>query len=578
MLRTCSVLATLTLLSTGMPYAAATTEFLRVPGDVNGDDFGQAVAAAGDVNADGVPDVIVGSPRFHSSAGASFDEEGKAVVYSGRDGTKLRTILGQFDQGHFGWAVAGIGDVDGDGHGDLAVGVPDRHYVFWVGGVIVYSGKTGAMLYDVYSPYVGGNDARLGASLAALGDVNGDGVPDFAAGAPFADVVTSIGTLQNAGEVIVFSGADGAEIRRFSGSEVNGWFGESVANAGDVNHDGRDDLVIGEPLANLSSALPTVDCGRVTVYSIIPGVMLQSHSGGLLNHGYQLGRAVAGGFDANGDGTTDVAGGAPSADSSATNAGQLSVYSGTSGALLWARDGNLAAERLGGAVAGIGDLDGDGRDEVLGGAPFSNIGSPFGVFEAGIVRVYAGVDGTILDHAATFEPGVNFGASVARVADLNGDGLDDFIAGAPDGDGHQIVSGYASIVLTKDCNANTYNYGIPLAGTSGVPALTLDDDPTLCSSTSLDLGNSFGQLTAGTLYIGAQEANLPTGFGASLLVAPPLIPVSVVLPPAGASIPVSIPCDATLCGARVYMQLLLADPGAAAGVAFSYGLFVEMGG
>ena len=554
----------------------ATTEIHRLDGSHTGDDAGFAVAGAGDVNNDGFPDVIVGSPR-HTVLPLFQSEEGKAVLYSGRDGTPIQTFLGTHDGGHLGWSVAGIDDVDGDGYRDIAIGVPDRQIAFWNGGVSVYSGRTGTLIYDVYTPYPVTDYARLGASLAAIDDLDGDGIGDFAAGAPLADTSDSNGhVFVDAGQVIVFSGVDGSEIRRLSGFESDAWFGHAVAAAGDVNQDGNPDLVVGEPRANLSSAIPTVDCGRVHLLSVFPGSSLQSHSGGLLNHGYQLGYAVAGGFDADGDGTPDFAAGAPYADTSATDAGQVRVYSGANGAPLWTRNGDLGNERLGFALSGLSDVDGDGRSEVLAGAPYSNIGSPLGVFQAGIVRILAGIDGATVDSQYHAEPGAHYGHSVAAIGDLDADGVADFVGGATDGDGDQNGSGFASIVVTEGCDALWYNYGSPLVGTLGIPALTIADDPVLCTSTTLFAGNSAGLTTTGILYLSAGETQIPL-LGGILWVKPPLIPTVLTLPPGGVHIPVDIPCDPTLCGSRAFMQLLVADPGATQGVAFSYGLYTVLG-
>lgn len=146
-------------------------------GQIN-DAFGFAVDAAGDVNQDGVPDLIVGAPQF----GGLYP--GYAQVLSGADGSVLYTWTGDGPFDEFGFSVAGLGDVDGDGYPDLAVGA-DQVWA-WLGYVRVFSGRTGDLLYAVE----GQGWAGLGYSVAAGGDVNGDGFPDLLAGAPGDDTVS----------------------------------------------------------------------------------------------------------------------------------------------------------------------------------------------------------------------------------------------------------------------------------------------------------------------------------------------------------------------------------------------------
>ncbi len=192
-------------------------------GDGQGDAFGAHVACAGDVDADGYPDIIVGAIGAQSSSALS--NQGMARVFSGRDGSILRTVYGDTVSDNFGYAVAGVGDVDGDGHDDFAV---QASCIDWSGNkppyVHVYSGATGAVLYTYSTVAVGTN---FGVHIAAVGDLDGDGHSDFAIGQPAP------------GLIHIYSGAAGNEMRLLGGTPG---FGFTFGVVGDLDHDGFPDL------------------------------------------------------------------------------------------------------------------------------------------------------------------------------------------------------------------------------------------------------------------------------------------------------------------------------------------------
>lgn len=225
--------------------AGAQTQLQAHNGAGAGDLFGYSVGAVGDVNGDGRADVIVGA-RDASPGGLAL--AGTATVYSGLDGSTLFTLTGDSAGDSFGVAVAGIGDMDGDGFPDVAVGASfDDTTAFAndnVGSVRVFSGRTGIQLLKILGPQ--GFDT-FGASVGPAGDWNADGVPDIVAGA-LNFTANLFGTmLPRAGYVGVYSGANGALIKSFNGIAKDENFGWSVDGGQDIDGDGFPDIVVGTP-------------------------------------------------------------------------------------------------------------------------------------------------------------------------------------------------------------------------------------------------------------------------------------------------------------------------------------------
>jgi len=380
------------------------------------------VVDAGDIDGDGQADFGAGSPcSFAGSAGEVW-------VYSGRDGRLLRHLVGASDNDEFGSALESIGDADGDGLADLAVGAPGAAIGGTsAGAVYVFSGSTGDLLYRVDGQLSGsGLSPRFGTSIAGIGDLNSDGRPEFIVGAPFADF-----TLPGAGATYVISGATGQVLRRVDGVAANDRLGESVAALGDVNGDGVPDF--------LSVAPGIQGSGSVRAFSGASTSLLYELGGDAVTPGG--GANVAGASDLNGDSVNDFLLGMPIGGT----AGRAVIHSGANGDSIRAFEGTLPSERFGESVAGGGDVDGDGTSDLVIGAPqgeFSPV--PF----TGVAYVYSGFGYALLFEATGKHRDERFGSAVATINDVNGDGRADVLVGAPARPGPDGVPRGAAIIFS----------------------------------------------------------------------------------------------------------------------------------
>jgi hypothetical protein len=202
-----------------------------------------SLAGAGDVNADGYSDFMVGSP---------LEGRGWVRIYSGSTGALLRGMRGPKRRAQFGHAVAELADVNEDGWSELLVGAPnagDQRQ----GEVFVYSGRDFTVLRSWTGEFPGD---RFGEAVADGGDVNGDRFPDPLIGAP--RYPEGLGT----GSARLYSGRDDILLYEFNGNDPGDLFGASVESAGDVDQDGLADVIIGAPLAQNSTGEVSVFLGN----------------------------------------------------------------------------------------------------------------------------------------------------------------------------------------------------------------------------------------------------------------------------------------------------------------------------
>ncbi|MBD3403739.1 S8 family serine peptidase [candidate division GN15 bacterium] len=296
-------------------YSGATGALLHTFSEPEPDRFyfGTAVDFVDDISGDGVPDLLITSPANGSCTGC---RTGRVYVYSGADGSLVRTQVGSSQYGGFGLHVAGIPDVDHDGRGDIIVGAPDLNAF---GYALVYSGDHGNLVHSFTGTQY---DAWFGWRVADAGDVNNDGVHDIVVGEPgnfYPDT-------DRDGWAHVYSGANGEPLLTMTGDITKQAFGWHVDGAGDIDNDGYDDLVV----------------SGTSLFGLYSG-----QTGELIR--IQQGRHTIGCGDVDNDGFDDVA-------TVATDG--LAVYSGRHGAVLYAVAADVSTVRT-------GDVNSDGYPDLV---------------------------------------------------------------------------------------------------------------------------------------------------------------------------------------------------------------------
>ena len=382
-------------------------------GNLNdGDEFGSAIADIGDLEVDGVRDLAVGAPGDDddgSDRGAVWilfmDDNGR-VDLEQKISSDEGLFFGDLDNGdRFGSAVAGIGDLDNDGILDIAVGAPgddddgsDRGAVW-----ILFLTNSGTVrqfrkISDDTGGFFGDLDDgdQFGGAVANIGDLDNDGVTDLAVGASRDDD----GGSDKGAVWILFMNTDGSvKSHQKISSDEGGFdgnldsdvlFGSAVTGVGDLDGDGSPDLAVGAPLDNDGGTdqgavwiLFLDDNGRVNREQKIS--TRDGNFEGDLNDGDRFGSALARIGDLDDNGTGELAVGAPRDDDGGNDRGAVWLLSvdddGTvdAEAKLSSREGNFDGslndnDRFGSAVAGIGNLDGDGAEDIAVGAPLDDDG------------------------------------------------------------------------------------------------------------------------------------------------------------------------------------------------------------
>ncbi len=362
---------------------------------INGDEsdakFGEVVAVVGDYDGDGIGDLALGQPLAWVGGN---NRVGKVRVFSSATGTEIFSVTGENSGDEFGTSVASAGDLDGDGVAELLVGAVnfdifiERPDPYAPGGIVIVKVSNVGRIYVVSGAdgsFIATGDGTTGyeshgKAVVSLGDVNGDGVSDFAVGShQGADAAG-----RPVGSATVYSGASAASgtlavLYRLVGDDTYSNFGTKLANVGDLNADGVNDLAVSAVLEDIPGGGDGLkDAGSVFLVSGVDGSAI-GRIDGVARTG-NLGSAVELLPDLDGDGRRDIGIGVPGVDlTGASNGGQVRIYSSATFGLLgkidlpWVKSGF----RLGRCLATVSDLDGDGIDDFVAGAPnaFNGLGA-----------------------------------------------------------------------------------------------------------------------------------------------------------------------------------------------------------
>ena len=388
----------------------------EMQGEVGEIGFGLAMAMNGDMTGDGVDDILITAPGKNQGSGGVY-------LYDGVLGTKVWIINGENVADRFGKEIISMGDTNGDGYSEFIASAPGHDP-----GGLNYAGS--AYIFDGANPsnftLVSGEASwdNFGVSLLRVPDMNGDGWDEFAVGADMADTAT----LVDCGRVYIFDGQTRNVLVRIDGVESNSRFGSSLANIGDVNADGTDDLLIGAKGTDVGLDL---DVGRAFVVSGVDG------SGILAVTGESAAGFFGSNVSATGDVTNDgipdfmVAAQEHTEPGIGAECGAVFMYDGSDGSLLRRWVGEVEGDKFGGSIDGTLDVNADGVNDVIIGAHIKDLtGLPDTV--AGAVYVYSGNGNDLLLRWLGTGTRERLGAELEVLGDTDGDGYGEFFVAAPE--------------------------------------------------------------------------------------------------------------------------------------------------
>ncbi len=482
----------------------------RLDGVKELDVSGASVSVAGDVNGDGFDDVIVGASRADPNgyaSGSSYVVFGKASGFSATmdlsslDGSNGFRLDGVTSYDYSGWSVSNAGDVNGDGFDDLIVGAfhTDPNGGDSGSSYVVFGKASGFSATLELSSLDGANGFRLdgeagfdrsGFSVSNAGDVNGDGFDDVIVGAWGAGSSGSsyvvFGKASGFSAKMDLSSFDGSNGFRLDGEAGFDRSGFSVSNAGDVNGDGFDDVIVGADSDPFGISSSYVVFGKASGFSATMELSSLDGSNGfrLRVAGDNLGRSVSNAGDVNGDGFDDVI-------VRTTRITQYSYVSGPSYVVFGKASGFSATMELSsldgsngfrldgetesnsiGTASNAGDVNGDGFDDLIVGASGNDSnggdsGSSYVVFGkasgfSATMELFS-LDGSSGFHLDGEAAGDRLGSSVSSAGDVNGDGFDDLIVGALGADPNGEFSGSSYIIFGR----SDFGPDVDFPGTAG---------------------------------------------------------------------------------------------------------------
>ncbi|MBY0335615.1 MAG: FG-GAP-like repeat-containing protein [Acetobacteraceae bacterium] len=507
----------------GSPGGLGTQGF-RIDGATAGEQAGFSVASAGDVNGDGLADLIVGAyladNNGRGNSGSAYVVFGQASGFANVDlaslGTQGFRLDGQAVGDNAGFSVASAGDVNGDGFADVIVGayLADNNGRSSSGSAYVVFGQASGFATIDLAAGLGTQGFRIdgqmtsgaaGRSVASAGDVNGDGFADVIVGAMFAN---NNGRSASGSAYVVFGQASGfanvdlanlgARGFRIDGAASSDNIGVAVASAGDVNGDGFGDIIVGANVAD-NNGRPNSGSAYV-VFGKASGFANIDLAAGLGTQGFRIdgaaasdgaGASVASAGDVNGDGIGDVIVGANVADNNGRTTsgsayvvfGQASGFANVDLASLGAQgvriDGAAGNDQAGSSVASAGDLDGNGFADLVVGARLASSNGRSGSGSA--YALFSQNTGNATLRGVTLGDSLSGGAGNDQLTGLAGNDLligrggDDDLNGGAGLDTAWIAGSRSATTLTKTATGWTAT-GVGGADTlTGVDRLRFDD-------------------------------------------------------------------------------------------------------
>lgn len=406
--------------------------------DQTGSLYGVTVSTAGDVNCDGYDDLVVGSSKFSDQA----DHEGAVFVYYGNPvglaGIPDWYYTSGLPGSMFGGSVSSAGDVNHDGCDDLITGAYRYKNVEpGEGAAFLFLGASGGLPNTPDWTFESNvKEAQLGYAVSSAGDVNQDGYDDVLVGAN----TFSLGQVSEGAAYLFLGSASGlgsAPAWSYEGGQDAAKLGNAIGAAGDVNGDGYDDVLVGAPTfdeGQVDEGMVFVFHGSASGLSLLPASSLQSN---VANSWF--GYALSGAGDVNADGFADLIVGAPryfDEVSGQEYEGSVFAYygsqNGIAGQPAWRFESNQIWASFGWSVAGAGDVNNDGFDDVIIGAPLFDYDQP----DEGAAFVFRGSINGLITWPEWRGEGdqatTQFGWSVAPAGDTNKDGCADVVVGAPE--------------------------------------------------------------------------------------------------------------------------------------------------
>jgi hypothetical protein len=438
--------------------------------------FGYQVASTGDLNNDGFDDVMVAAPYFDNGS----TDEGKVFCFlghiSGLDTVYSSSAEGNQDYAYFGTAIDNIGDYNSDGYDDVIIGAPGfDHLLLDEGKVYVYKGITTGISYLPVKTYVGGQtSANIGFSVSGVRDINNDTKVDIAYASPYYD-----DGLVDQGKLWIYTGTGSgfSSIPFFtkSGSQASSNFGWAISKYGDFNGDHFYDIMVSEPgFDNLY-----LNAGKVSLFfgnTLISPIPSWSFEGDQAEA--KLGYSLTS-VNHNDDIYDDILLSQPFYDNGQTDEGRVLLFNGNESVFpaipSWINESNLANAQYGFSMASAGDLNNDGYgDFAIGG-----IYNEFDKTDEGTVDLFYGTHyGAGMVKNAVIKGGQTsskFGYSTASAGDVNGDGNDELLIGAPLFDNGLTDQGLIS-VLYGDTSTCIYDFNFLSLSTDETNAHIVFDD------------------------------------------------------------------------------------------------------